>query len=79
VAWIVIVATVVATGPTIWHDAIANVETYLHTSRTVAIAAVVVPVALIVLLVAYVRIRNWLNVQRQHRAVREDALRNLRL
>ena len=78
-AWIVVIATVIATGPTIWHDAIANVQTYLHASRTAAMAIVVVPVGLIVLIVAGVRIRNWVRVQRQHRAVRQDALRNLHL
>lgn len=79
VAWIVVTATLIATGPTIWHDAIANVQTYLHTSRTLAMAIVAVPVGLIVLIVAFVRFRNWLRVQRRHRAVRQDALRNLRL
>lgn len=79
VAWVVVTVTLIATGPTIWHDAIHNVQTYLHTSRTLAMAIVVVPVALIVLIVAFVRIRNWQRVRRMHRAVRQDALRNLHL
>jgi hypothetical protein len=39
---------------------------------------VVVPVGLILLVVAFVRVRNWLSIRRRHRSVREDALRNLR-
>ncbi len=79
VAWLVVAVTLIATGPTIWHDAIANVQTYLHASRTLAMAIVAVPIALVVLMVTFVRVRNWLAVQRRHRAVHEDALRNLRL
>jgi hypothetical protein len=79
VAWVIVAATLIATGPTIWRDALADVETFLHVSTTVAMAIVAVPVGLILLTVAFVRVRNWLRVQRRHRAVREDALRNLRL
>src|SRR5512132_1043699 len=73
VAWLIVAATLIATGPTIWHDAIANLQTYLHASKSLAMAIVVVPISV------FVRVRNWLTVQRQHRAVRQDALRNLRL
>jgi hypothetical protein len=79
VAWLIVAATLIATGPTIWHDAIANLQTYLHASKSLAMAIVVVPISLVVLIVVFVRVRNWLTVQRQHRAVRQDALRNLRL
>jgi hypothetical protein len=78
-AWLIAAAILIGTGPTIWDDAIANVQTYLHTSRTLAMEIVVVPIGVILLLAAFVRIRNWAKVQRQHRAVRQDALRNLRL
>lgn len=79
VAWLVVAATLIATGPTIWHDAIANLQTYLHASKTLAMAIVVVPISLVLLIVVFVRVRNWLTVQRRHRAVRQDALRNLHL
>ena len=78
-AWVVVAATLIVTAPTIWHDAIANAQTYLHTSRTMAMVIAAVPIGLIVLLVALVRVWNRLRVHRQHRAVHEDALRNLRL
>jgi hypothetical protein len=79
VAWIVIAAVVVATAPTIWHDGIANLRTYLHVSRTAAMAIILVPVGLILLIVVFVRLRTWLSIRGQHRAARKDALRNLRV
>ncbi len=77
VAWAVVVATAVATGPTIWHDGVADLQTYLHVSRTVAMAIIVVPVSLTLLIVAFVRFRQRLSIRRQHHAARKDALRNL--
>jgi hypothetical protein len=79
VALIVVGVTWVVTGPTIWRDAIALVQRNLHTSRAGAIAIIVVPVGLLVLIVAFVRLRNWLRVRRLHQGAREDALRNLGL
>jgi hypothetical protein len=78
-AWIVVGLTLIATGPTIWRDALANIQTYLHASRSLAMLIVVVPVGLILLVVATVRVRNRLTIRRRHRSVRQDALRNLRL
>ena len=79
VAWIVAAAILAATTPTIWRDGIANITTYLHVSRTTAMAIILVPVGLIVLIVAFVRLRSWVSIRRQHRAARQDALRNLRV
>ena len=79
VALIVVGVTWVVTGPTIWRDGIALVQRNLHTSRAGAIAIIVVPVGLLVLIVAFVRLRNWLRVRRLHQGAREDALRNLGL
>jgi hypothetical protein len=79
VALIVVGATLVATGPTIWENAILNVQTYLHTSKEVARTIILVPVGVILLIVALVRATKWIRVWRHHRAARHDALRNLRV
>jgi hypothetical protein len=79
VALILVAATWVVTGPTIWRDGVALVQRNLHTSRAGAIAIIVVPIGLLVLIVAFVRLRNWLRVRRLHQGAREDALKNLGL
>lgn len=76
--WAVAVATAVATGPTIWHDGVADLQHYLHVSKAIAMATIVLPVGLTLLIVAFARFRSWFSVQRRHRAAREAALRNLR-
>lgn len=76
-ALVVFAVVLVATGPTIWRDGISNLETYLHVSKAVAMGLIVGPLALIVLVPAFLRVRNRLRVRQQHEAAHAEALRHL--
>ncbi len=76
-ALVVFTVVLVATGPAIWRDGISNLETYLHVSKAVAMGLIVGLLALIVLVPAFLRVRNRLRVRHQHEAARAEALRHL--
>lgn len=76
-ALVVFAAVLVATGPTIWRDGVSNLETYLHVSKAAARGLIVGLPAVIVLVPAFLRLRDRLRVRRQHKAARAEALRHL--
>jgi small-conductance mechanosensitive channel len=77
VALVVIVVVAVALGPTIWDNALINLETYLGVRPEVGKVVLTALAAAIVVVLAIVRTVRWIRIWRHHRAARHEAVRRL--